>query len=237
MKAIILAAGRGSRMQGMTDDRPKCLVEFRGTPLIQHQITALRAGGASEIGIVCGYRRELLESFGDRRFFNSNWATTNMVSSLACAQTWLQNETCIVSYSDIFYGAEAVRSLIDNDWPLAITYDPNWLSVWQNRFADPLSDAETFQITNDNLVTEIGNKPKTLDEVQGQYMGLLRITPPSWQSIETIRADLDTPVRDRLDMTGLLSRLISRAYPVYGVPYHGEWGEIDSQSDLLSYTA
>lgn len=236
MKAIILAAGRGSRMQGMTDDRPKCLVEFRGKPLVQHQIDALRAGGVSDIGIVCGYKQELLTAFGDQHFINSAWASTNMVSSLACAQSWLQNEACIVSYSDIFYDAEAVRSLIGSDWPLAITYDPNWLSVWQNRFADPLSDAETFQLSHDNRVTEIGNRPKTIDEVQGQYMGLLRISPTSWQNIEALRAELDRQTRDRLDMTGLLSRLIQRGYPVYGIPYLGEWGEIDNESDLLSYS-
>lgn len=237
MKAIILAAGRGSRMQSLTDERPKCLVEFRGKPLLQWQIESLRAGGATEIGIVCGYKRELLDDFGDCRFVNIDWASTNMVSSLACAASWLSAEPCIVSYSDIFYEPKAIQLLIGNLDTLAITYDPNWLSIWQGRFENPLTDAETFRLDIDNWVVEIGGKSKTLDEIKGQYMGLLRITPEAWQQIETLRAALDAPTRNQLDMTGLLSRVIHHGHPVRGLAYDGEWGEIDNASDLEAYSS
>ena len=64
MKAIILAAGRGSRMKNMTDERPKCLVELGGKPLLEYQLTALRQAGINEIAVVTGYRRELLVGYG-----------------------------------------------------------------------------------------------------------------------------------------------------------------------------
>ena len=89
MKAIILAAGRGSRMKNMTDDRPKCMVELRGKPLLEWQLTALHEAGISEIAIVTGYKRELLANRAPMEFHNPRWAETNMVSSLACAQEWL----------------------------------------------------------------------------------------------------------------------------------------------------
>src|SRR5690348_3567787 len=143
MKAIILAAGRGSRMNALTEDKPKCLVEFRGKPLIDWQIEALNKAGITEIGIVTGYRRELLISRQFVEFYNDRWANTNMVSSLECARKWLETEPCIVSYSDIFYDFPAVLSLIQADADLAVTYDPNWLLLWKQRFEDPLSDAET----------------------------------------------------------------------------------------------
>ena len=63
MKAIILAAGRGSRMKNLTDDRPKCLVELRGKALLDWQLAALREAGIEQAAIVTGYRREL---FADR---------------------------------------------------------------------------------------------------------------------------------------------------------------------------
>jgi choline kinase len=85
MRAIILAAGRGSRIRQLTDDRPKCLVELRGRPLLEWQVEALRGGGAREIGIVTGYRREMLAALGLREFHNPRWQDTNMVSSLECA--------------------------------------------------------------------------------------------------------------------------------------------------------
>ena len=61
MRALILAAGRGSRMGHLGDDRPKCLVELEGKPLIERQIAALRRGGVDEIGVVRGYRAEMID--------------------------------------------------------------------------------------------------------------------------------------------------------------------------------
>ena len=56
MKTIILAAGRGSRMGNLTDEKPKCLLEVFGKPLIEHQIEALTKGGIEDIAIVTGYK-------------------------------------------------------------------------------------------------------------------------------------------------------------------------------------
>ena len=79
-----------------------------------------------------------------------------MVSSLACAEAWLNQETCIVSYSDIFYSPTAVQSLMSCNASLAVTYDPKWLELWKLRFGDPLLDAETFRLTPENTLAEIG---------------------------------------------------------------------------------
>jgi len=57
MKAIILAAGRGSRMKNLTDERPKCLVELRGNPLLDWQLAALLEAGIDRIAIDTGYRQ------------------------------------------------------------------------------------------------------------------------------------------------------------------------------------
>ena len=141
MKAIILAAGRGSRMKTLTDDRPKCLVKLRGRTLLDWQLQALREAGITEIAIVTGYRRELLVNYNLVEFNNPRWAQTNMVSSLACAHEWLELEPCIVSYSDIFFEASAISSLMGCLANLAVMYDPNWLALWSKRFVDPLVEA------------------------------------------------------------------------------------------------
>ncbi len=236
MKAIILAAGRGSRMGGMTDAQPKCLVTLKGKALLDRQLDALRQAGIDDIAIVTGYRREALAGRGLHEFHNADWSRTNMVSSLACAEAWLQQGPCIVSYSDIFYEAEAVRALASCEHPLALTYDPNWLAIWGARFSDPLVDAETFRMAADGTLLEIGQKPRTVDEVQGQYMGLLRFTPQGWGALQAMRAALPADERDRMHMTGALQRLIeARAIPIHAVAYTGAWGEVDSQDDLSVY--
>jgi choline kinase len=236
MKAIILAAGRGSRMRHMTDDRPKCLVELQGRALLDRQIDALRAAGIQDIGIVTGYRREMLASRGMTEFHNPRWAETNMVSSLACAQDWLSHAPCIVSYSDIFYEPAAVSLLLESQADLAITYDPNWLDIWQRRFADPLSDAETFRLNADGTLAEIGLTPDSVQAIQGQYMGLLRIGPAGWAEVTRIREHLPALERDKMHMTGTLQEIIRAGrLPVEAVPYRGIWGEVDSEADLGAY--
>lgn len=236
MKAIILAAGRGSRMKGLTEERPKCLVELRGKPLLDWQLKALREAGIGDIAIVTGYKRELLATRGLVEFHNPRWSETNMVASLEAAAPWLEREPCLVSYSDIFYDASAVRALAECRASLAVTYDTNWRALWEKRFADPLVDAETFRMKPDGTLAEIGNKPRTVDEIQGQYMGLLRFTPEGWAEILRIRAGLAPAERDRMHMTGTLQKVIEAGrVPVAAVPYAGEWGEVDSEEDLAAY--
>ena len=236
MKAIILAAGRGTRMKGLTEERPKCLVELRGKTLLDWQLLALRDAGITEIAIVTGYKRVLLVSLGLVEFHNPRWGETNMVSSLACAGEWLENEACIVSYSDIFYDATAVSALMDCEARLAVTYDANWRALWEKRFGDPLLDAETFRLRADHTLAEIGNRPHTVDEVEGQYMGLLRFTPPGWAEIQRIRATLTPEQCDKMHMTGTLQKVIEAGQiPIAALAYRGAWGEVDSAEDLAAY--
>lgn len=238
MKAILLAAGRGSRMRQLTDERPKCLVELAGRSLLDRQLEALRAAGIDGIGIVTGYLRERLAGRGLAEFHNPRWETTNMVASLACASAWLRQAPCIVSYSDIFYEASAVTALVDCAAPLAVTYDPDWRRLWERRFADPLSDAETFRLDAGGRLADIGGRPDSMEQVQGQYMGLLRIAPEGWLEIERIRDALPPGERDRIHMTGTLRRVIEAGrLPVAAVAYRGPWGEVDSAEDLAVYEA
>jgi L-glutamine-phosphate cytidylyltransferase len=236
MKAIILAAGRGSRMKELTEEVPKCLLEIEGKALLDRQIESLKGAGIDEIAIVTGYKRELLIDRGLFEFNNPRWAETNMVSSLACCEEWLEDDICIVSYSDIFYDSGAVLSLIQDSAELAVTYDPNWLKLWTSRFGDPLLDAETFRMDENSFLAEIGNEPSSIDQVEGQYMGLLRFTPKGWEKVVGLRTTLSPKECDSMHMTGTLQKLIeSKQVAIKAIPYEGKWGEFDSEVDIKLY--
>jgi len=238
MRALILAAGRGSRMGALGDVRPKCLVELDGRPLLDRQLAALRTGGAREIGIVRGYRKDMLNDPALTYFDNDRWAETNMVMSLACAAEWLRAGPVIVSYADIFYRGSLIRGLAAAPGALVISYDRRWRELWTRRFADPLSDAETFRIDAAGQLVEIGGRTANIEDIQGQYMGLLKFTPPAWSAIEHLLSALEPAVRDRLDMTGMIRRLIAQGtvgISTYGTD--GQWGEIDNAEDVALYQA
>jgi choline kinase len=233
MKAVILAAGRGSRMKRLTDECPKCLLELNGQPLLKWQIEAIRQAGIEEIGIVTGYKREMLVNCGLFEFHNDDWAKTQMVSSLCCASEWLEQTSCIVSYSDIFYEFYAVQSLMECNAEIAMTYDTSWLQLWEKRFGDPLLDAETFRLNKDGTLAEIGNKPTSLAEIEGQFMGLLKFSPEGWSIFKKIWENLPHEEQLKVQMTEMLQKINSKyKRKIKPIAYKMNWGEIDNENDL-----
>jgi choline kinase len=223
-------------MKTLTDSQPKCLVTVKGKTLLDSQIESLQQAGISEIAIVTGYKREQLTGRGLKEFHNERWENTNMVTSLCCADDWLKSGPCIVSYSDIFFQPNIVKQLINRKSLLSIAYDPKWLELWIKRFGDPLLDAETFKIDPNNFLMEIGKKPICVNEIQGQYMGLLRFSPEGWAEVLRVRELLTNRERDEIHMTGTLQKIIEREHvPILAIPNEGLWGEVDSIADLRLY--
>lgn len=235
MKAILLAAGRGSRMGPLTKAGPKCLTRLKGKSLLDWQIEALSGAGLREIGLVRGYGAGKLERPDLILFDNRRWNETNMFVSLACAGEWLQRDVCIVSYSDIIYPSQHIERLLETVGDIVIAYDREWRRLWEARFDHPLADAETFRINPQGFLTEIGGRANSLEEIDGQYMGLLKFTPAGWDSTLGYASRLDPVQRDRLDMTALLRGLIRSGVSVQTVPVDGGWYEIDSAHDLELY--
>ncbi|MEO3431133.1 phosphocholine cytidylyltransferase family protein [Pelagibius sp. CAU 1746] len=232
MRAVILAAGRGSRMRDLTADNPKCMLALSGRPLLHWQIDALRRGGVTEIGVVTGYKRELVASPELTEFRNARWEETNMVVSLTCAGAWLSEAPCIVSYSDIVYEPRVVSDLAGAEGDVTIAYDRDWLDQWRARFDDPLEDAETFRTDDRGRLTEIGGRAGSLDEIQGQYMGLLRFSPKGWDVFCSLFSGLPLARRETISMTELLSLMIANGSRIDTVPVNGGWFEADDQHDL-----
>ncbi|MDC0999381.1 phosphocholine cytidylyltransferase family protein, partial [Alphaproteobacteria bacterium] len=174
-----------------------------------------------------------------QEFHNANWDSSNMVTSLACASSWLEKYDCIVSYSDIFYNQEIIENLLIASGNLNVAYDPSWLDLWSKRFSDPLEDAETFKLCGEKkFITEIGGTASRIEEVEGQYMGLVKITPQAWNEMQRIRKNLDATKRENLHMTNLLQKVIdAKRIKINAVKYNGEWGEVDTANDLELYTS
>lgn len=231
MRAIILAAGRGNRLGTLTNDKPKCLIEVNGRPLIEWQLSALRGAGIKDIAIVTGYMAEKIKYSNITYFKNDLWAKTNMVFSLLLARNWLENHVCIVSYSDIIYPSQTIEKIIKADGDLILPYNSAWLSLWEKRFSNPLEDAETFQINEKGILIEIGRRAKTITEIQGQYMGLFKSSPKGWEKIDRFLRENILDI-DTIDMTSLLQNLIKKGVTIHTLPVNDNWFEIDNTTDI-----
>ncbi|MTI63754.1 phosphocholine cytidylyltransferase family protein [Methylophaga sp.] len=234
MKGIILAAGRGSRLNRLTADKPKPLVELAGKPLFDWQLSAMRQAAISDITVITGYLGEQFQRFPVNRIHNPFWEKSNMVRTLLQADNLLQHEDCLVSYGDIVYHPDWVRKLKDSPADIAISYDTDWLDLWSQRFDEPLSDAESFQ-SEAGFLTDIGRKVSDLSDIAGQYMGLLLFRPHGWLQVKKLLQGYNHAEIDKLDMTSLLSRLLARGISIATVPVAGRWLEVDDPDDLIFY--
>lgn len=233
IKALILAAGRGSRMKEFTEEKPKCLVRLGNKPLLEWQLKSIRDAGISKIGLVKGYLGNKID-YNLEYFNNKNWDKTNMVSSLLCATEWIDEEL-IISYSDIIYNESIIKKLIDTEDNIVISYDKDWLLLWEERFNDPLEDAETFKTDNNGYLTEIGKKASSVSEINGQYMGLIKITQKGWHIILKKLYRMPDKKVSNLDMTALFGILIDNGIKIKTVAVNKGWLELDSDKDRFIY--
>ena len=143
----------------------------------------------------------------------------------------IRNHTCIISYGDIFYHPNVIENINRNNDDIAVMFDKNYWNLWSRRFQDPLSDLESFKIDEKNFIIEIGEKVKTKNKVQGQYMGIIKTTPRGYRSFSKC---LETAGR-KSDITKFLSHLITAKVKIRGIGISDIWGEVDHPNDLTIY--
>lgn len=243
MRAIILAAGQGTRLRPLTDDRPKCLVEFCGHTILDRAVASLAAAGIDDVAVVTGYRADLIAARGLVTRHNPAFERTNMVHSLFCAEDLMAGDDLLIVYGDIVFHPRLVTALADSDAPIALAVNTRWRELWERRMDDPLADAETLKLDPDGNIVELGKRPQGYDDVEGQFTGLIRIGREALGAVRDFYHALDRSAVydgkdfDNMYMTSFLQAIIDRLMPVRAVPVAGGWLEIDSLDDLKASEA
>ena len=242
MKAIILAAGQGTRLRPFTDERPKALVKLSGKTLLDRARESLAQAGITDLTVVAGYRAELIKRARYRVVVNPRFATSNMVVSLMTARHILDGaEDVLVCYGDIVFEPRVVQALVRSDAPFPLAINLEWQKLWSLRMEDPLQDAETLRLDTSGAIVEIGKRPRSLVEIQGQYMGLFKIgrsvQPRVVRLYDEMPRDVLYEGRSFADMfmTTFLQYLIDNQVRIQAVPVEGGWLEVDSVKDLRRY--
>jgi choline kinase len=213
------------------------MVEYRGRPLLDYILSALRSQHIEDIVVVRGYEPEAIPSAGVRFYDNPRYFETNMVHTLFCAERELEGDV-IISYSDIVYSPSVIRRLLAADAEFAVVIDRDWRRLWQERMDDPLDDAETLRLDAHGRIIELGKKARSYEDIEGQYIGLLKIGASAWPKLRAFYQRLDRQASydgkdfDNMYMTSFVQAVIDRLMPVTAVPIQGGWLEIDVPSDL-----
>ncbi len=242
-KALILAAGEGSRLRPLTNSRPKCLVELAGKTLLSRQIKTLNSAMIVDIHVVTGYSATKIKDLGLETSHNENYDKTNMVYSLFCAIEFLKSckEDLIIAYGDIIYEKKNLNALLESEHDISCMIDKNWLKLWSLRNENPLDDAETLVVDSDDNIIEIGKKPINYENINGQYTGLIKIKAEAIPKVISFYENLNKEVLydgkdfNNMYMTSFLQEMINNDMTIHAVFVLGGWLEVDSVFDIEIY--
>jgi choline kinase len=136
MKAVILAAGQGTRIRSVHGERPKCLIEVDDTTILDHQLEALSKAGINDVAIVVGYEKQQIIHHVMRRNLsrvqrilfieNPAFAITNNIYSLWLALEWVRGDSFVVLNADVIFDAEILDMTVRSQAPISMIVDPLW---------------------------------------------------------------------------------------------------------------
>ena len=247
LKAIILAAGEGKRLRPLTDNKPKTMINLFGMSLLERQINTFNDCGIQNLIVVGGYKNETINFSNIKKYTNSDYANTNMVETLFCANEEM-NDEIIVSYGDIIYEKNILINLINSNEDISVVIDKNWQKYWELRFTDPLNDAESLKLDSMNNIIEIGQNVKNIIDIQGQYIGLMKFKSKGLESVkkfykktkeESIKTGYN-PLNQNIPfkksyMTDFLQGLINSGCKIKAISINNGWLELDSNDDYRIY--
>jgi len=169
MKALILAAGRGTRIRAIHGERPKCLISFEGEAILDHQINGLFAAGIREIGIVVGYESQQIVRHIETRYrehlhrfsfiHNPKFETTNNIYSLWVARDWMRGEAFICLNADVLCEPDILIPATRTTAPISMIVDLEW------------RDETMKVIIQDDRVVKMSKKISR-EEFSGTYIGI-----------------------------------------------------------------
>ena len=153
MKAIIVAAGTGSRLGELAKDTPKSLLDVNGQSILERQISVFKKLGISDITVIIGPHIEKF-TFKNISFIqDKNYLEHDILSSLMLAHSIMYDDV-IVSYGDVIFDEHVLKPLINFKGSIGLCIDLNWEKNYDGRKPELKQEATTVQIKN-NMCTKI----------------------------------------------------------------------------------
>ena len=169
MKAVILAAGQGTRIRAVHGERPKCLIEVDHRTILDHQLDALSMAGINDVAIVVGYEMQQIIHHITRRQLNPmqrihfienpGFAITNNIYSLWLALEWLRGDSFVVLNADVIFDSEIIDVAVHSNAPISMIVDPLW------------RDETMKVIIHGNRVMQMSKKISR-EQFSGTYIGI-----------------------------------------------------------------
>ncbi len=237
-KAIVLAASRGEALGELTADRPKCMLDVRGKPLLSRLVETLNGGGIRDVTVIRGYRKKMVNLPSVKTIDNDQYDKTGEASTLACAADALQGET-ILAYGDVLFRQHILDQISKAEGDIVLAVD----ALWQERDPDPLSRTrdlvsgsapfKTGYLEDDTVsVKKIGHEPNA-DEIDGEWIGVAHLSAEGALAVQEEIGNMSADGSiEQASLIELFQRLLARGVVINVLYVAGQWLDVDNPADL-----
>lgn len=220
-KAVILAAGRGTRMRELTNDLPKPMIAVRGKPILQHIIEGLREAGGREVLLVVGYREDVVrdffgagEKFGVAISYERQITQDGTGRVVDLAKAFTGDEPFILSYGDILLDPR-------NYGVLAAVGDEE--AIVSVKFSEDVSKGGAVFVDEAFNLVDLREKPKPGEPTSPWYnAGVYTFRP----SIYEFTARLERSPRGEYELTDAIRALALSGRRVRAYELQGDWADV-----------
>jgi dTDP-glucose pyrophosphorylase len=236
MKAIILAAGKGSRMKELTNELPKPMLEVQGKPILEHILCGLLGAGIREVFIVTGYKAESIECyFGDGHRWNARIAYGRQLvqdgtgKAPELAKEFIGTDDFLLTYGDILVRPETYPSLVRRfrEGPFA-----GVISVTGSQ--DVTKGAINF-FDEQFCLLRLVEKPTSAQLEEFRANGWLKPGAPAWYNagiyvfrpvLFEFTARLQKSVRGEYELTDAVNTMAQAGHRLAGLQIEGRWVDV-----------
>ena len=242
MKAVILAAGKGTRMRELTNELPKPMLRVQGKPILEHIIAGVLAAGVRDIFIVTGWRADVIENhFGDGKKWNARIAYGRQViqdgtgKAPELAKAFVGDSPFLLTYGDILVPPE--------------TYPQMLKRFGEGGFSGVITVTRGEDVTKGGLnffdeqfcLKRLVEKPSPEQVEQLRRDGWLKSGAPAWYnagiyifrpSLFDFTARLQKSPRGEYELTDAISAMIAVGQKLAGLEIQGRWVDVRDPETL-----
>ena len=239
-KALIIAAGLGSRLKKHTEDLPKCMLDFGGKTLLQRQLDAYKKNGVNDISLIKGYKKEKINYKGIRYFENTDYRNNNILNSIFYGEDVI-NGNIIISYSDILFDPIVVKRTLEAKHDISVVVDIDWRGYYVGRKDHPISEAENVIFNSNNEVLKIGKINTGNEDIHGEFIGMVKLSDRGTEIFKEHFHRLKkvywnkpfqrAKIFQKAYLTDFIQELVDIGIKIHCVIIESGWKEIDTVED------
>ena len=226
-KAVVLAAGKGTRMGALTQELPKPMLPIAGKPILEHLLDRLAAAGVRECAVVTGYRHEIIEQHFERYPMRLIFLRQEVVNGTAgaakLARDFAGSDAFLLTYGDIRCESDDYRGVMQ-----PIVDEPDTEATLAVKYVDdPFQGAAVY--STDGFIEKIIEKPaKGTSSTHWNSAGVYCFRPPIFDELDRVPLS----ARGEYELPSAIEQLIDVGRKVRAVEIKGSWRDIGRPEDL-----